>query len=87
MLPIYNIEQSKQVFEWVLQTKLTALVGKLYSLSNDIRNQLQTAVTPKQTLPPNVTAFQEPLDVLDDALPSFALNDTCCPDHLLNDTA
>ena len=87
MPSIYDIEQSKQVFEQVLQTKLTVLVGELCSLSNNIRNQLRTAVTPKQTLPPNVTAFQEPRDIFDNALPSFALNDTCCPDHSLNDIA
>ena len=87
MPPIYDIEHSKQVFEQVLQTKLTVLVGELCSLSNNIRNQLRTAVMPKQTLPPNITAFQEPLDVFDNALPSFALNNTCCPDHLLNNAA
>ena len=42
---------------------------------------------PKQTSSPNVTTFQEPIDNLDNALPSFALNNTCCPDHLLNNTA
>ena len=47
MPPIYDIEQSKKVFERVLQTKLTVLVGELCSISNDIRNQLRTAVTPK----------------------------------------
>ena len=83
---IYNIKQSKQVFEWVLQTKLMVLVGELYSLSNNIRNQFRMAITPKCTTSPNVTAFQEPTNNLDNALPSFALNNTCCPDHLPNNT-
>ena len=87
MLPIYDIEQSKQVFERVLQTKLTVSVGELCSISNNIRNQLWTAITSKPNSPPNITAFQEPLYDLDNALPSFALNETCCPDHLLNNTA
>ena len=42
---------------------------------------------PKQTMLPNVTTFQEPIDDLNNALPSFALNNTCCPDHLHNNTA
>ena len=84
---MYDIEQSKQVFEQVLQTKLTVLVGELCSISNDIRNQLRTAVMPKRTLPLNVTTFQEPINDLNNALPSFTLNNTCCPDHSLNNTA
>ncbi|KAG5332030.1 hypothetical protein C0989_007409 [Termitomyces sp. Mn162] len=47
MLPIYNIEQSKAVFKQVLNTKVTVLVGKLCSVSQDIRNQFRTAVMPK----------------------------------------
>ena len=86
MPPIYDIEQSKQVFEQVLQTKLMVLVGELCSISNNIRNQLWTAIMPKRTLPSNITAFQEPIGDLDNALPSFALNNTCCSDHLLNNT-
>ena len=87
MPSIYDIEQSKQVFEWVLQTKLTVSVGELCSISNNIRNQLRTTIMPKQTLLPNVTTYQKPIDDFDNALPSFALNNTCCPDHSLNNTA
>ncbi|KAG5348913.1 hypothetical protein C0989_007213, partial [Termitomyces sp. Mn162] len=47
MPPIYDIEQSKAVFEQVLSTKVTVSVGKLCSVSQDIRNQFRTAVTPK----------------------------------------
>ncbi|KNZ71662.1 hypothetical protein J132_07828 [Termitomyces sp. J132] len=47
MPPIYDIEQSKAVFERVLSTKVTVSVGKLCSVSQDIRNQFRTVVMPK----------------------------------------
>ncbi|KNZ81105.1 hypothetical protein J132_03096 [Termitomyces sp. J132] len=46
MPPIYDIKQSKAVFKRVLSTKVTVLVGKLCSVSQDIRNQFRTVVTP-----------------------------------------
>ncbi|KAG5335173.1 hypothetical protein C0989_002035, partial [Termitomyces sp. Mn162] len=48
MPPVYDIEQSKVVFERVLSTKVTVSVGKLCSVSEDIGNQFRAAVTPKQ---------------------------------------
>ena len=42
---------------------------------------------PKQIIPPNITAFQEPTNDLDDALPSFALNNNCQSDSLLANAA
>ncbi|KAG5348510.1 hypothetical protein C0989_010256, partial [Termitomyces sp. Mn162] len=50
MPPIYDIEQSKAVFERVLRTQVTISVGKLCSVSQDIRNQFRTAVTPKRSV-------------------------------------
>ncbi|KAG5350738.1 hypothetical protein C0989_009457 [Termitomyces sp. Mn162] len=57
MPPIYDIKQSKVVFEWVLSTKVMVSVGKLCLVSQDIRNQFRTAVMPKQLVGASTDAF------------------------------
>ncbi|KNZ77513.1 hypothetical protein J132_05261 [Termitomyces sp. J132] len=64
MPPIYDIEQSKAVFKRVLSTKVTVSVGKLCSVSQDIRNQFRTAVTPKQLVGANTV--QDPSNIFED---------------------
>ncbi|KAG5349653.1 hypothetical protein C0989_002516 [Termitomyces sp. Mn162] len=75
MPPIYDIEQSKAVFEWVLSTKVTVLVGKLCSVSQDIRNQSRTAVMPKQLIGASTNMVQDPSDIFEDILPTFAIEE------------
>ncbi|KAG5716072.1 hypothetical protein E4T56_gene10785 [Termitomyces sp. T112] len=75
MPPIYNIEQSKAVFKWVLSTKVTVLVGELCSVSQDIRNQFRTAVTPKQLVGAGTNMVQDPSDIFEDILPTFAIEE------------
>ncbi|KAG5334285.1 hypothetical protein C0989_003529, partial [Termitomyces sp. Mn162] len=75
MPPIYNIEQSKSVFEWVLSTKVTVLVGKLCSVSQDIRNQFRTAVMPKQLVGASTNTVQDPSNIFKDILPTFAIEE------------
>ncbi|KNZ71646.1 hypothetical protein J132_07877 [Termitomyces sp. J132] len=60
MPPIYDIEQSKAVFEWVLSTKVTVSVGKLCSVSQDIWNQFRTA---------------DPSDIFEDILLTFTIEE------------
>ncbi|KAG5330535.1 hypothetical protein C0989_008841, partial [Termitomyces sp. Mn162] len=68
---IYDIEQSKAVFEQVLSTKVTVSVGKLCSVSQDIRNQFRTAVTPKQLVGTSANTVQDPSNIFEDILPTF----------------
>ncbi|KAG5725015.1 hypothetical protein E4T56_gene12516 [Termitomyces sp. T112] len=75
MPPIYDIKQSKAVFEWVLSTKVTVSVGKLCSVSQDIRNQFRTAVTPKQLVGASANTVQDPSDIFEDILPMFAIEE------------
>ncbi|KAG5331197.1 hypothetical protein C0989_008322, partial [Termitomyces sp. Mn162] len=75
MPPIYNIEQSKAVFEWVLSTKVTVSVGKLCSVSQDIQNQFRTAVTPKQLVGTSANTVQDPSNIFKDILPTFAIEE------------
>ncbi|KAG5715696.1 hypothetical protein E4T56_gene531 [Termitomyces sp. T112] len=75
MPPIYNIEQSKAVFEWVLSTKVTVSVGKLCSVSQDIRNQFRTAVTPKQLVGTSANTVQDPSNIFKDILLTFAIEE------------
>ncbi|KAG5334994.1 hypothetical protein C0989_002621 [Termitomyces sp. Mn162] len=75
MPPIYDIEQSKAVFEWVLSTKVTVLVGKLCSVSQDIRNQFRTAVMPKQLVGASANMVQDPSNIFEDILPTFAIEE------------
>ncbi|KNZ76625.1 hypothetical protein J132_09370 [Termitomyces sp. J132] len=75
MPPIYNIEQSKAVFEQVLSTKVTVLVGKLCSVSWDIRNQFRTVVTPKQLVGASANTVQDPSNIFKDILPTFAIEE------------
>ncbi|KAG5349423.1 hypothetical protein C0989_004003, partial [Termitomyces sp. Mn162] len=75
MPPIYDIEQSKAVFERVLSTRVTVLVGKLCSVSQDIRNQFRTAVTPKQLVGASANVVQDPSDIFEDILPTFAIEE------------
>ncbi|KAG5330994.1 hypothetical protein C0989_008449 [Termitomyces sp. Mn162] len=72
---IYNIEQSKAVFEQVLSTKVTVSVGKLCSISQDIRNQFRTAVTPKQLVGTSTNTIQDPSDIFKDILLTFAIEE------------
>ncbi|KAG5349604.1 hypothetical protein C0989_002859 [Termitomyces sp. Mn162] len=75
MPPIYNIEQSKAVFERVLSTKVTVSVGKLCSVSQDIRNQLRTAITPKQLAGTNTNTVQDPSNIFEAVLLLFAMDE------------
>ncbi|KAG5334836.1 hypothetical protein C0989_002890 [Termitomyces sp. Mn162] len=75
MPPIYDIEQFKVVFEWVLSTKVTVLVGKLCSVSQDIRNQFRTAVMPKQLVGASTNMVQDPSDIFKDILLTFAIEE------------
>ncbi|KNZ78290.1 hypothetical protein J132_01069 [Termitomyces sp. J132] len=75
MPPIYDIEQSKAVFEQVLSTKVTVLVGKLCSVLQDIQNQFRTAVTPKQLVGTSANMVQDPSDIFKDILPTFAIEE------------
>ena len=76
MPPIYDIEQTKAVFDRVLQTKVTVSVSELCFLSSDIHNQFWTAVTPKQNVPSNVAMLLESSnpDPFDNALLTFAFD-------------
>ncbi|KAG5727589.1 hypothetical protein E4T56_gene12324 [Termitomyces sp. T112] len=73
MPPIYNIEQSKVVFEQVLSTKVTVLVGKLCSVSQDIRNHFRTAFMPKQLVDASANTVQDPSNIFEDILLTFAI--------------
>ncbi|KAG5334220.1 hypothetical protein C0989_003904 [Termitomyces sp. Mn162] len=73
MPPIYDIEQSKAVFEQVLSTKVTVSVGKLCSVSQNIRNQFRTAVMPKQLVGASANIVQDSSDIFKDILPTFAI--------------
>ncbi|KNZ78150.1 hypothetical protein J132_01675 [Termitomyces sp. J132] len=84
MPPIYDIEQSKAVFEWVLSTKVTVLVGELCSVLQDIRNQFRTAVTPKQLVGASANMVQDPSDIFKDILPTFTIEE---PQFLLGSNA
>ncbi|KNZ72323.1 hypothetical protein J132_04013 [Termitomyces sp. J132] len=75
MPSIYDIEQSKAVFEWVLSTKVTVLVGKLCSVSQDIWNQFRTAVTPKQLVGASTNAVQDLSNIFEDILLTFAIEE------------
>ncbi|KNZ80378.1 hypothetical protein J132_06115 [Termitomyces sp. J132] len=75
MPPIYNIEQSKAVFKQVLSTKVTVSVGELCSVSQDIRNQFRTAVTPKQLVGTSANTVQDPSNIFKDILPTFAIEE------------
>ncbi|KAG5349390.1 hypothetical protein C0989_004218 [Termitomyces sp. Mn162] len=75
MPPIYDIEQSKAVFKWVLSTKVTVSVGELCSVSQDIRNQFRTAVTPKQLVGASANTVQDPSNIFEDILPTFAIEE------------
>ncbi|KAG5731785.1 hypothetical protein E4T56_gene1558 [Termitomyces sp. T112] len=75
MPPIYNIEQSKAVFKWVLSTKVTVSVGELCSVSQDIRNQFRTVVMPKQLVGTSANIVQDPSDIFEDILPTFAIEE------------
>ncbi|KAG5349152.1 hypothetical protein C0989_005577 [Termitomyces sp. Mn162] len=75
MPPIYDIEQSKAVFERVLSTKVTVSVGELCSVSQDIRNQFRTAVMPKQLVGTSANTVQDPSDIFKDILPTFAIEE------------
>ncbi|KAG5717885.1 hypothetical protein E4T56_gene1438 [Termitomyces sp. T112] len=75
MPPIYDIEQSKAVFEQVLSIRVTVLVGKLCSVSQDIRNQFRTAVMPKQLVGASANTVQDPSDIFKDILPTFAIEE------------
>ncbi|KNZ76904.1 hypothetical protein J132_06812 [Termitomyces sp. J132] len=59
MPPIYNIEQPKAVFEWVLSTKVMVSVDKLCLVSEDIRNQFRTAITPRQLVGASANTVQD----------------------------
>ncbi|KNZ76405.1 hypothetical protein J132_10515 [Termitomyces sp. J132] len=75
MPPIYDIEQSKAVFERVLSTKVTVSVGELCSVSQDIRNQFRTAVMPKRLVGASANTVQDPSDIFEDILPTFAIEE------------
>ncbi|KAG5720219.1 hypothetical protein E4T56_gene3307 [Termitomyces sp. T112] len=75
MPPIYDIEQSKAVFEWVLSTKVTVLVGKLCSVSQDIQNQFRTVVMPKQLVGTSANMVQDPSNIFEDILLTFAIEE------------
>ncbi|KAG5324270.1 hypothetical protein C0989_011842, partial [Termitomyces sp. Mn162] len=75
MPPIYNIEQSKAVFEWVLGAKVTVSVGELCSVSQDIRNQFRTVVMPKRLVGASANMVQDPSDIFKDILPMFAIEE------------
>ncbi|KAG5335669.1 hypothetical protein C0989_000797 [Termitomyces sp. Mn162] len=75
MLPIYAIEQSKVVFERVLSTKVTVLVGELCSVSQDIRNQFRTAIMPKQLVGASANTIQDPNNIFEDILLTFAIEE------------
>ncbi|KNZ76546.1 hypothetical protein J132_09828 [Termitomyces sp. J132] len=80
---IYNIKQSKTVFEQVLSTKVTISVGELCSVSKDIRNQFRTAVMPKQVIGTSINTVQDPSNIFEDILPTFAIEE---PQFLLSRT-
>ncbi|KAG5331648.1 hypothetical protein C0989_007741, partial [Termitomyces sp. Mn162] len=75
MPPIYNIEQSKAVFKQVLSTKVTVLVGKLCSVSQDIWNQFRTAVMPKRLVGASANTVQDPSSIFKGILPTFAIEE------------
>ncbi|KAG5349501.1 hypothetical protein C0989_003382 [Termitomyces sp. Mn162] len=75
MPPIYDVKQSKAVFEWVLSTKVTVSVGELCSVFQDIRNQFRTAVMPKQLVGTSVNTVQDPSNIFKDILPMFAIEE------------
>ncbi|KNZ80083.1 hypothetical protein J132_07370 [Termitomyces sp. J132] len=75
MPPIYDIEQSKAVFKWVLSTKVTVLVGKLCSVSQDIWNQFRTVVMPNQLVGTSTNMVQDPSNIYEDILPTFAIEE------------
>ncbi|KAG5349481.1 hypothetical protein C0989_003530 [Termitomyces sp. Mn162] len=75
MPPIYDIEQSKAVFEWILSTKVMVSVGKLCLVSQDIRNQFRTAITPKQLVGASTNTIQDPSNVFEDILLTFAIEE------------
>ncbi|KAG5348668.1 hypothetical protein C0989_009054, partial [Termitomyces sp. Mn162] len=75
MPSIYDIEQSKAVFERVLSTKVTVSVGELCSVSQDIRNQFRTAVTPKQLVGASANIVQDPSNIFEDILLTFAIEE------------
>ncbi|KAG5734182.1 hypothetical protein E4T56_gene1357 [Termitomyces sp. T112] len=75
MPPIYDIEQSKAVFKQVLRTQVTILVGKLCSVSQDIRNQFRTAVTPKRSVGASANTVQDSSDIFEEILPTFAIEE------------
>ncbi|KAG5333141.1 hypothetical protein C0989_006239 [Termitomyces sp. Mn162] len=75
MPPIYDIEQSKAVFKWVLSTKVTVSVGELCSVSQDIRNQFRTAVMPKRLVGASTHMVQDSSNIFEDILPTFAIEE------------
>ncbi|KAG5332830.1 hypothetical protein C0989_006465 [Termitomyces sp. Mn162] len=75
MPPIYDIKQSKAVFEQVLSTKVTVSVGKLCSVSQDIRNQFRTAVMPKRLVGTSTNMVQDPSNIFEDILPMFTIEE------------
>ncbi|KAG5349019.1 hypothetical protein C0989_006535 [Termitomyces sp. Mn162] len=79
MPPIYDIEQSKAVFEWVLSTKVTVSVGELCSVSQDIQNQFRTAVTPKQLVGASANTVQDSSNIFEDILLTFAIEEPQFP--------
>ncbi|KAG5319050.1 hypothetical protein C0989_000971, partial [Termitomyces sp. Mn162] len=84
MPPIYDIEQSKAVFEQVLCTQITVSVGKLCSVSQDIRNQFRTAVTPKRLVGASANTVQDSSDIFEEILLTFAIEE---PQFLLGSNA
>ncbi|KAG5335339.1 hypothetical protein C0989_001374 [Termitomyces sp. Mn162] len=72
MPPIYDNEQSKAVFERVLSTKVIVLVGKLCSVSQDIRNQFRTAI---MLVGANANTVQDSSNIFEDALLTFTIEE------------
>ncbi|KAG5337810.1 hypothetical protein C0989_008818 [Termitomyces sp. Mn162] len=71
------IEQTKAVFDCVLQTKIIVSVGELGSLSSDICNQFYNGVTPKHNLATNIAAANKPSEhdtFIEEILPTFTYN-------------
>ncbi|KAG5350487.1 hypothetical protein C0989_010819 [Termitomyces sp. Mn162] len=75
MPPIYDINQSKEVFKRLLSTNVTISVGKLCSVSQDICNQFRTAIMPKQLVGASTNTVQNPSNIFEDALLTFAIEE------------
>ena len=75
-MPIYDIEQTKPVFDRVLQMKVTVLVSELCCLSLDILNQFWNAIPLKQKVASNAATMLEPnnSDPSDETLPTFTFD-------------